>query len=189
MAPAAPAPAGSRGHSPHTQAQPGLGQGCSSCHHVVSQKLGKTLIRSQILPRNKRGASLTLPSLWECNYNYQQRKGNTEQLEQISRKMTNTPIWRTKRNQWIWHHILQPLASSSEGSYLETSAPILEGRRVQDSSNSRWDQSNHMGLRALSLSERPRPGFKQLSLFCFFHQAPASGKALSLFEWLRDMNM
>lgn len=132
MAPAAPAPAGPGGHSSQTQAKPGLGQGCSSCHHVVSQKLGKTLIRSQVLPSSpihKRGASLTLPSLWECNGNYQQRKGNTEQLEQISRK-TNTLSWRIKRNQWIWHHILQPLASSSEGSSLETSLPILEGHCV-----------------------------------------------------------
>lgn len=47
----------------HTQAKPGLGQGCSSCHHVVCQKLGKTLRRSQVHPRHKRGTSLTLPSL------------------------------------------------------------------------------------------------------------------------------
>lgn len=60
------------------------------------------LIRGQVLPRHKKG-TLALPSLWECNYNCQHRKGNREQLEQISRKITNTLSWRPKRNQWIWH--------------------------------------------------------------------------------------
>lgn len=61
--------------------------------------------------------------------NYQQRTGNTEQLQQISRTIMNTFIWRTKRNQWI--HILQPVASSSKGSHLETSVPILEGHQYR----------------------------------------------------------
>lgn len=65
----------------------------------------------------------------------------------------------------------------------------VRGTPGQDSSNSSWDESNHTGLRASILSKSPRPGFNQSSHFCFFHQAPASGKALSLFEWLRDMKM
>lgn len=34
------------------------------------------------------------------------------------------------------------------------SAPIFEGHHGQDSSNSRWDESNHMELGALILSKR-----------------------------------